>query len=873
MARFYKTAGADPLDYMYRINTPLMAKVLEQNDQYITQNLQQATQLGSLASSFPFLQADEERAREITQQYSKQVDDITAAIQADPANWRKQLDPIRNLGRTLQQDYKTGEISKIAGNYGRYKQTSDYIDKQVEQYNKDGKGISADRAKAYKQMFLSNFTKANAKGTAYNPQTGEYNAINVFDPMNNIDIRKSLSDEMDKMKADGTIRITDNITGSGEYFNKETQKWEGITPERILRIATDRLNNPQLMDYLKQDTMAGVITGVFDTDPASPNYGKFINPYSYNKVAPTSAEQAIINSMKKKIDTTRNPSTKEHLQDQLDAYTKQLDQRSQLNWNNKSYLAPILRSITDQYSYQQSTQENDLRANPIWQERFTQANINQRNNDDIRSRERMQQRGFENAEKLQQLKFENDKALKLMDINKKLSKDTPSNKTNTDNAIVGTLYTSPFYWMSEDKEKMTINLNDEISLNRNSVKQLETALADLQKISPDNKIMIANAENQLSSAKTKLSSLESQRENAINYAINEWKAKGNQPSKSMLQKAFGATNPISYTELNERLVRDFLSGKAKTDYDTANGELMKVEAASANMDKSSPEYQQFLRNTYYPARNRKAEAENIYTTGQRIFNSEVKGYSDSKLEKAAKETTNRNEVVNTTPVQDNLIIEMINAAPSNYKIMDSEGRETNLSFEHGTATTDPKKFRINGAAVTTGLGDKGVELAVTIDGKNYVITPKDDGNRLNSYLAGEFRKSKDKGVQNIGSILGSPTAGTIADMLTEMRMNTNPQYGNKDAWVYKTIPNPANPQETVKLRARSINTGGGEPKWEFQFETNNPKLITSNAGSGTGYSVGPDGQMKGFVPLPSTKSKDGVYHNLEDILSIFPSDH
>lgn len=889
MARFYKTASADPLEYMYKLNVPLMADVIKTNDSYITQNLQQTSQLSNLANSFPYLQDDEGRAKEITQQYSKQIDDITDSIKSDPTNWRKQLDPIRTLSRDLQQNYRTGEISKISENYGKYKKTSDYIDEQMKGFTKDGKGISADRARAYKQYFMNQFKEGSGgKGTNYDPKTGQYNSINVFDPMNNVDVRKSLSEELDKMKADGEVRITDQVTGAGEYLNKQTGKWEGITPEKILRIATDRLNNPQLMDYLKQDTIAGIVSGVYDTDPTSSNYGKFIAPYSYDKVGLTTTEQSMVDNMKKKIESTKNQNTKDHLQEQLDSYTKQLSQRTQLNWNNGSYLAPILRGITDEFSYSKTEQGNDISANPIWSDRFNQSQANDRNNKNIASREKLQQQTFDHADDAMREKQKWDLFVKMVDFNldslkpkKGTITSSGTKKTTTssgktvptveppkpklENDIVGAISTSPFYWTTENKDKMSIALNDEINVSKNSITQLEKSLADLKKTSPDNKIMIANAENQISSAKAKQNSLESQRELALNYAISQWAAKGNKADNV-------------YDNGNERLVRDYLSGNSKKSFDDANAEFIKAEQTRKQLGANTqpnvqgdPEKSQWLKNVYYPARARKADAETRYNSGQIFFNNEVKKYSDEKLEKAAKETTNKNEIVGTTDTQDQRVIQFINTSPSDYKIRNSEGKETNLSFEHGTASTKPEDFKINGVATTTGLGDKGIELAVTIKGKNYIITPKDDGGRLNSFFSQEFRKSKDKNVKNIGNILGSPTAGVIADMLTEVRMNTNPQYGSKDSWTYKLIPNPANPKETLKVRARSINTGGGEPKWELQFETTNSQLIMKNAGKGEGYTV--DGNtMKAFVPLSSSKNNDGVYHNLEDILSIFPSD-
>ncbi|TXG81112.1 MAG: hypothetical protein E6R13_06880, partial [Spirochaetes bacterium] len=372
MARFYKTASANPLDYMYRINTPLMERVIAANDEYITQNLKQAATLNDLAASFPYLQADEGRAKEITQNYSKQIDTIADAIREDPANWRKQLGSIRDVTRSLQQDYKVGEISKIASNYGQYKKVADYIDEQVKEYNKSGKGISGDRAKAYKEYFLNQFTTANPNGTAYNPKTGEYNAIKVFDPMGNIDIRKVLSDELDKLKADKTHYKKSEVTGDEWYFNDKTQTWEGITPEKILGIVTDRLNNPQLMDYLRQDSQIGLINGVYGED------GKFIAPYEYKGVPISPEEQKNIETVKAQIAKTKNNNIKNQLQSQLDNYENQLKGRKQLNWNDQSYLAPIMRGIVNQYSYDQTSQEDVLRNNSKGSTKFVQAQTNAR---------------------------------------------------------------------------------------------------------------------------------------------------------------------------------------------------------------------------------------------------------------------------------------------------------------------------------------------------------------------------------------------------------------------------------------------------------------------------------------------------------------
>lgn len=383
MARFYKTASANPLDYMFKLNTPLMERVVKANDEYITQNLKQTATLENLASSFPFLQADEGRAKEISDAYAKKIDEASKAIRDDPANWRKQLDPIRDITRDLQQDYKVGEISKIAGNYNQYKQVADAIDKEVENYNKTGKGISADRARAYKEYFLNQFTGKDAKGTNYNSKTGEYNVMKAYSPMANIDIRKMLGEELDKLKADKTKYKKSEVTGEEWYFNDKTQAWEGITPEKVLGIVSDRLRNPQLMDYMRQESQVGLISGVYD------DKGNFIAPYMHQGVPISPEEQAQIDAVKANIAKTKDKNVKAQLQSQLDEYENNLKGRKELVWNGDSYLSPILRGLTNQYSYSQTEEGNNLRNNTKGSTKFVQAQTNLRDAANRASREKI----------------------------------------------------------------------------------------------------------------------------------------------------------------------------------------------------------------------------------------------------------------------------------------------------------------------------------------------------------------------------------------------------------------------------------------------------------------------------------------------------
>lgn len=879
MARFYRTASANPMDYMYRANIPLMEKVIGANDLAITQQLDQSDKLGNAAAAFPYLQQDSEDAAAITKQYSDQVDQISDAIRSDPANWRNQTDSIKGLQRGLQTDYKTGKISKIMENYNKYKTTADYIDEQTKQYSKDGKGISADRANAYKQNFLSNF-----KGTI-DKTTGQYNSINVFNPMNNIDVRKRLSEELDKMKADGDIRVTDQITGNGEYFNKETKKWEGITPEKILRIVTARLNDPQLMDYLKQDTQVGLIKGVYNDDPNSPEYGHFINPYSYDKQELSSAEQKIITNTKAQIDKTKDKTTKEHLQEQLDSYTKGLESRRNIKWNDQSYLGPIMRGITDEHSFSKTDTENDLSANPIWQSRFTQQNENARASLAQTGQNDRQVKLLDQQAALQKEKIQATYDLELLKqagaLERAGLKGTAKDKDKdgaTKNEVIGTSYVTPFYHMTEQKDKLTTALSSEIETTKNNVESLNKALADITKADPNNKVMIANAENEIANSKAKLNTLEGRRQVAVDYAINEWKAKKNQ-EPGFVGKMFGSTN-TAYNQTNEKLLKEYLSGAAKKNIDSLKDEMSKVEAkanswsnpnALGSTPSTDPAYAQYMKNVYYPTKRRFNEIQDKFDVGREIYESQIKDTSNNKLAKAAETTTNSADIVSTTKVQNETVRSLLSTTPSSYKIMNKNGEEINLTFEHGSA--NPADLKILGVSPSTGLEGKGIQVLGTLKGSPIIITPKNDGNKLSDYLTKDFITSKDENVRNIGRILSSPIAAVLSDAMTEIKMNTEGGFNTKDTWVYRTIQNPSNPRDVVKIRIREIDTNG-KPKWEVQSETDNERLLFGQAGGSTidvSRYIGEDGKAKGYAPLPSTEAKNGIYNSLEDILKRFPS--
>ncbi len=346
MARFFRTTNATPIDYMYQLNIPLMEKVLEVNDKYITNTLDTADKANTLAN-FNYLPQDAEEASKVIGNYKQKVKSITDAIRADPANWKSQQGAITQLTSDLTNDYTSGAISKYTGNYNLRKKYQDDVDSQVKLWNESGgtKGVSPERAAAYKTYWDSSF-----EGTNYDSNMpSKYNTYKGGQVMSNLNIPKILEDGLDKIKADKSNMYEERPDGA-YFLNKVTQKMERITPEKVLQVATGNIT-PEMLTYLRNDAQVGLV------DPNS-----ITTPYTTAGVPISPQEQANIDYLQDKVNKSKG-DVKTQLQKQLDDYNTQLKTRGQIKWNNDSYFTPTLRKLAEQYSYENIESGNDLSTN------------------------------------------------------------------------------------------------------------------------------------------------------------------------------------------------------------------------------------------------------------------------------------------------------------------------------------------------------------------------------------------------------------------------------------------------------------------------------------------------------------------------------
>lgn len=358
MARFYKTASVAPMDYMYQMNIPLMQQAIQANELGVNQQIERAQQVGDAAAKFAYLTPDAQRAAEITGQYNKQVDEIAKAIQQDPMNWRKQKNTIREAARNLQQNYQTGEISKIVGNYNKYKELDDYITKKEESGKLNPQEGAVFRAKALESL---------KSGTAYDPKTGVYQQVNAVKPMDTINIRERLQKYVDDIKKQENLEWD---TETGQYFKKTTQGREWISPDRIISAAmSGAMGDTELQQYLKQRSDFGLMSGVYDKN------GKFIAPYTTESYAPNEVEKAQITELQNQIAGLRktNPQLAEQRQKMLDSQIQQLTSRQKYVGNRESSLFPVIQSLATEYSYDSQKRGVDVKNNSLYNLGVSQA--------------------------------------------------------------------------------------------------------------------------------------------------------------------------------------------------------------------------------------------------------------------------------------------------------------------------------------------------------------------------------------------------------------------------------------------------------------------------------------------------------------------
>jgi len=350
MGRFYRTAAARPVDYMHRLNTPLMERVLAANEGFINTRLDVADKLAQF--DYEHIDKDDPEAQRLIKEYNDYGEMLSSGIRENAANWREFTPQIKYVQNKLLKDYKTGTIGKQVANFAARKAAFEQADKDEELYRTSGgtKGTNPIAVQKYKQWWDDNFT---GTGT---PETGGYNLYQGGKTTPDIDLQKVLGEGLDKVKADKTNEYSMDEYGNHWFFNKETDRREILTQDKILKIAADKVT-PAMLNYLYERQQIGEISGAFKD-------GKFIEPYQYVTPGISSEQQVKIDEYQKDInDFKGSAADKKAMQDILDAQVKEAKTRQEIEWQEGHPLTSPLRGLSNQYAYSDIERGNVLSNN------------------------------------------------------------------------------------------------------------------------------------------------------------------------------------------------------------------------------------------------------------------------------------------------------------------------------------------------------------------------------------------------------------------------------------------------------------------------------------------------------------------------------
>lgn len=248
MARYYKTSSANPVDYMYRIPSEMMMRVLQNEDAQINNILNSADLYNNTLLQVPYLSQHADKIKEKQKYYNDKTNEISKAIlEGDAGSWRKYQGPIKDIGRELQEDMLTGDLSKIRGNYDKMQKAI----KEIEELDKRGMKNGVGYSKKDLEMQLSAMTKDY---TGYD-EDGKIKNIPIEGFSKLYNFPEYYSKIVDKMKEDGIISKEMSKDGVWDIITGK----EGLNRDKIIEyITTYSKNDPEFMQSLMQRNKYGL---------------------------------------------------------------------------------------------------------------------------------------------------------------------------------------------------------------------------------------------------------------------------------------------------------------------------------------------------------------------------------------------------------------------------------------------------------------------------------------------------------------------------------------------------------------------------------------------------------------------------------------
>jgi hypothetical protein len=231
MGRFYKTSSANPMDYMYRIPAEMMMKVMQGNEMQIQDILNTTDLYDNTILKVPHLTQHNEKMKEKQKYYNDKTTGISKAILEDPVAWRKYQTTIKDIGRELQEDMLTGDLSKIQGSYNTLQEQLKKNQELAKKGMKGGVGYNDKELEMITQAQLNNWKGFNDKG--------EVEQLKLEGGTETYNFAEYLPNLLKEMKASGELS---KISGGDDlWIQYQTNGWEGIDKQKVLQVLNEKL--------------------------------------------------------------------------------------------------------------------------------------------------------------------------------------------------------------------------------------------------------------------------------------------------------------------------------------------------------------------------------------------------------------------------------------------------------------------------------------------------------------------------------------------------------------------------------------------------------------------------------------------------------
>jgi len=239
MARYYRTSGIQPVDFVYNQPTEFMYQVLKEQDAKVNQLQDQQYLFETTAGNVPLQVLSEYRdtASKAVEPYMNRINEYASILNnGDAKEYLRQQGTLRRLGQDLNKELTTGNTGRLVQN--------------TQAYNEYVKRVQADKNidPALRESFLNSRYSPDGYIRNQIQNTVSSGALSLPEIPNFYDVKKDLLETAQKLGIDKNY--VEEIVRQGPnalpgYFTKNKITKDGVNPEQAAAAFSAILNDPR----------------------------------------------------------------------------------------------------------------------------------------------------------------------------------------------------------------------------------------------------------------------------------------------------------------------------------------------------------------------------------------------------------------------------------------------------------------------------------------------------------------------------------------------------------------------------------------------------------------------------------------------------